>query len=189
MLGFAVAGLLLGHALSYAIAIPDPHHRDLVLSQSGHAYLQPLGQAALIVLLAAVVTVVVRACSRRREQATERFGVLAGTLAAIQVGAFVGQEVVERLVAGSPLAGLAHDHVLAVGLAAQVVVAIAGALVLRWLARQAERLANVSVRIAGPPRPAGTTTLLASTDRPRGRVTKRADNVRAPPLADASPAI
>ena len=63
--GFAVAGLVLGHALSYAIAIPDPNHRDLILERTGHGYLPLFAEAALILLLAGVAAVVARGLGGR----------------------------------------------------------------------------------------------------------------------------
>jgi hypothetical protein len=101
--GFGVAGLLLGHAVSYLLAIPDPYHRDLALRDSGHGYLPELNEAAVILLLAGTATVGVRAWSRRRTDRPERFRPLVILLAAVQTGAFCGQEVLERLVAGRPL--------------------------------------------------------------------------------------
>jgi hypothetical protein len=181
LLGFAVAGVLLGHALSYAIALPDPHHRDLVLRQTGHAYLQPLGQAALIAFLAGVATVLVRACSRRRGDTPERFGVLAGTLAAIQLVAFLGQEVAERVVSGSPLEGLAHDHVLAIGLAMQLLLALVGAALLRWLARTS---ANIADGLMGRPAlapPSDVPSVGWRVDRPARRIIRSPRSERAPP--------
>jgi hypothetical protein len=40
--GTAAAGLVLGHALAYLIAIPDPHQRVFALQRTGHAYLPAL---------------------------------------------------------------------------------------------------------------------------------------------------
>ena len=51
--GSAAAGLLLGHALSYMLAIPDPYHRDVLLTRTGHGYLPAAAQATMILILAA----------------------------------------------------------------------------------------------------------------------------------------
>ncbi len=143
--GFAVAGLVLAHALSYAIAVPDPYHRDLLLHRTGHDYLPAFGQVALMLFVAGVAAVVFRASGRHAGATTShRFAPLATRLALVQVGAFMVQEVTERLLAGSGLHDLGHGHVFIVGVAAQIAVAFAGAALLRWLARASDRLAEIA---------------------------------------------
>ncbi len=181
--GFAVAGLLLGHALSYAIAIPDPYHRDLVLDRTGHGYLPLLAEAALILLLAGVAAAVARALSDRRSERTDRFVGLAGLLACVQVSAFVGQEVLERVVAGVSLGDLAHDHLLSIGSVVQVVVAIGAAGLLRLLARTSSRLADVVRSRVEQPRPEHATVLPVVSIRPARLLLVSAANVRGPPPA------
>jgi len=117
--GAAAAGLVLGHALAYLIAIPDPHERAFALQRAGHAYLPALDQVALMLAIAGVVAIVVRAFARRRDGATERFGRLATLLVVVQTSAFAGQEVLERLVSGSPLGDLLHSRILVNGPATQ----------------------------------------------------------------------
>ncbi len=178
-----MAGLLLGHALSYLLAVPDPYHRDLVLRSTGHAYLPTLGEVALLLLLAGMAAVVVRSWSGRRPAQGERYASLAGLLVGVQVTAFVGQELMERLVSRSPLGELMHDHILLIGVAVQILLALAGAAVLRWLVRASDRLADIVARPAVPPRAA---TVLLGTLRPRlspSRVPAGPRSVRAPPSA------
>ena len=141
--GAAAAGLVLGHALAYLIAIPDPHERAFALQQAGHAYLPALDQAALMLAIAGVVAVVVRAFGGRPGGATERFDRLATLLVVVQTSAFAGQEVLERLVSGAPLGELAHDQILVIGVLVQVFVAIVAAAVLWLLARTSSRLASI----------------------------------------------
>lgn len=181
--GFAVAGLLLGHAVSYLLAVPDPYHRSLVLQRTGHDYLPVAGEIGLILLLAGVAAVVARAFTSRTRD-TERFASLAGLLAVIQVAAFAGQEVLERLASGSPLGELVHDHVLATGVVVQVAVALIGATGLRLLARASARIATSagSGRVP-PPRVAVAAVPPSPVDSPRGRITASAPNVRAPPTS------
>jgi hypothetical protein len=181
--GFAVAGLLLGHGLAYLLAVPDSYHRSFVLQRTGHDYLPAAGEAALILLLAGAAAVVARAWMGRDRAETEGFASLAGLLALIQVVAFAGQEVLERLVSGSPLGELVHDHVLATGLIVQVAVALVGATLLRLLARASARIATAGVARVPPPRPALATSPLAAADPLLGRVAPSARNVRAPPSA------
>jgi hypothetical protein len=182
--GFATAGLLVGHALSYLVAIPDPHHRDLLLDRTGHDYLPAATEAAIIVALAGVAALLVRAWSARGAAAGERLAPLAATLAVVQVAAFVGQEVLERLLAGVPLAELAHDSVLPVGVVVQVTVALAGAALLRWLSGTSARIVRaVLSRRAATARPALVCIGPPAPDRPVPRVPRCVRSVRAPPSA------
>src|SRR5215216_5982427 len=103
---FAVAGLMLGHALAYVLALPDPYHRDIVLARTGHDYLPAATQLALIFAFAAVATAAAQGILERREAPPHCFHALAVRLVLVQVSAFVGQEFVERLVSGAPLAEL-----------------------------------------------------------------------------------
>lgn len=181
MLGFAVAGLLLGHTLSYLLAVPDPSHRDVVLRTTGHAYLPAAAQLAVLLLLAGVAAIVVRSWSGRREAAGERCASLAGLLAGIQATAFVGQEILERLISRSPLSELVHDHVLVTGVGVQILIALIGAALLRWLARTTERIADLVASSAAPPRPALLVPLTVRSGAPRGRLLPGGPSVRAPP--------
>jgi hypothetical protein len=180
--GVAAAGLLLGHALAYALAVPDPYHRDLLLRETGHAYLRPAGQAALILLLAGIATLVARACSRRTGEDPGGFGAIATRVAAIQLGAFLGQEVLERVLTGAPLGGLVHDHVLVIGMGAQLLLAVVGAAVLWWLARTSAWALDVLAAEASAPPVGG---ILAIGDGGRllpARIGRSSQSVRAPPL-------
>lgn len=53
--GLAFAGLVGGHALGYAIAIPDAHHRSTLIADTGHGYLPSVSWLAGVLGLAAVV--------------------------------------------------------------------------------------------------------------------------------------
>jgi hypothetical protein len=136
LFAFAVGGLVVGHALSYLIAVPDPYHRDLALASTGHGYLPTLTELAVVLVLAAAASVAGRAF-RRGPAAEPSFGALWVRLAALQVVAFAGQEVAERLLAHVSLADLITDHLLVIGIATQIVVALVGAAILRLLVRTA----------------------------------------------------
>lgn len=177
--GTAMAGLMLGHTLSYMIAVPDPHQRQFVLEQTGHGYMPALTQVTLMVLVAAIAAVVARAFERRGDR-TETFPTVARTLAAVQVCAFVGQEVLERIATHAPLHTLGHDHVLLTGVAMQVIVAIVAARVLLWVARTATQLVQTVFVRPSLPRP-GRLEVAAAAElahRPRPRTARQ---VRAPP--------
>ena len=143
MFGIAVAGMVLGHFVTYLIAFPQQHHRDLVLQVTGHDYLSAFTHAALVLAMAGAVAIVVRACNTPERGSVSTFASLAGTLALVQVSAFVGQEVLERVVAGAPLGDLGSP-LLAIGVIAQVTVAVAGSAITVWLAMTSDRLARVA---------------------------------------------
>lgn len=181
--GFAAAGLLLGHALSYVFVFADTHHRDLVLHRTGHDYLPVLGQVALILALAAVAVVVHGGVARRGSGGIEPFGSLASRLALVQIGAFGAQEVLERVAVGAPLADLARWDLPLAGLTAQVVVAFAGAALLRWLARTSAALIGAATRPVPIPRPVPAFAIPWSPDVPPGRIDAVSYGERAPPSA------
>jgi hypothetical protein len=178
---FAIAGLVLGHALAYVLAIPDPHHRDLVLAHSGHDYLPAAAQLALILAFAGAAAAAVGGILSRRDEESDRF-TLAVRLAVVQASAFASQEVVERIASGAPLADLVHQHLLVAGLAAQVVVAFAGSAVLRWIARSSARLADARWTPLPAPRLVPAFALPAANEVHRHRDAHRSSAQRAPPL-------
>lgn len=178
--GTAAAGLVLGHALAYLIAIPDPHQRVFALQRTGHAYLPALDQAVLMLVVAGMAAVVVRAFAHTGDR-PERFGRLARVLVVAQTCAFAAQEVLERLVSGAPLGGLAHDHILVTGIAVQIVVAIVAAGILWLFARTATRLAAVVAARTRLPRVRVVFALPVTARRPHAPLFATAGSVRAPP--------
>ena len=178
--GTAAAGLVLGHALAYLIAIPDPHQRVFALQRTGHAYLPALDQAVLMLVVAGMAAVVIRAFAHTGDR-TERFGRLARVLVVAQTCAFAAQEVLERLVSGAPLGGLAHDHILVTGIAVQIVVAIVAAGILWLFARTATRLAAVIASRTRLPRVRVVFALPVTARRPHAPLFATAGSVRAPP--------
>jgi hypothetical protein len=179
--GAAAAGLVLGHALAYLIAIPDPHQRAFALQRAGHAYLPALDQAVMMLAIAGVAAIVVRAFARKGDGATERFGRVAAPLVVVQTFAFASQEMLERLVSGAPLAELAHDHILLIGLLVQVVAAMVATGVLWLLARTSARLAAIVAVRASLPRSRSVFALPVTARRPQVALFATAGSVRAPP--------
>jgi hypothetical protein len=180
LFGFAAAGLVLGHTLSYALVFPDPHHRDVVLQRTGHEYLPLLAQVALLIAFAGAATVVMQGLLKTRRP-SERPRSLYTWLALIQVCAFVTQELLERSVTGAPLGDLLHAPILLAGVPVQLAVAFAGAALLRWLTRSAERFADAAVAAPVLPRLVPAFALPAAPDVHRGRAVERARGQRAPP--------
>lgn len=184
---FALGGLLLGHGLAYLIAVPDPYHRDLLLQRTGHGYLPTLIEAALVLLLAGTASLVGRNL-RRGPSREPGIAVLASRLAVLQVVAFVGQEIAERVIARVPLAALGHDDVFALGLVMQLGIAVLGALALRWLVRVSNRVPEL---IVAPPAVPRRAVALPIAPPVRVAIPLRpllAFAMRAPPRTVSSPA-
>jgi hypothetical protein len=179
--GLAMAGLVLGHVLAYLIAVPDPHQRAFVLQRTGHEYLPAMTEAALVLALAGMAAVVIRAFAPGVDGGSERFSWLAGRLGLVQVAAFAGLEVVERLVAGAPLRHLASDHIIVIGIAVQIMVALGGAVLLRWLSRSSARLAETIVVRVSLPRSGAVLALSSPAWVPVPVTLGSIGNVRAPP--------
>lgn len=178
---FAVLGLAVGHSIAYLIAIPDAQRRASVLRNTGHAYLPLLVEIGLILAIAGAASLVMSALASRGRIREDSFMRTAVGLGALQAGAFVVLEVVERLLTHMPLNELVSDHLLAVGVVVQLGVAVVGALVLRAMARTAARLASVFVAPRAP-RPSGLIPIPFARTLGLRPVLVGAVGVRGPPL-------
>ena len=136
LLGFGLGGVLVGHALTYLVLVPDAHARAADLSATGHAYLGDANAVGLVAVIAALSVLFFRGLTGagdRNPRVYER-------LAAFQLAAFAGMELLERLGSG---AGLRHVvPTLAVGLPVQLAVAAFVALLVRFVARAAAAVAD-----------------------------------------------
>ena len=153
----ASAGVILGHWLAYLLAVPQAEERAQVLAASGHGYWLIAVKLAVVLGLASLGAVVAgRLSARLHGEAAPRESLLglAVPLAATQVVAFAAMEVVERLLAGVSVAGMFQNHVVFFGIAVQVVLALAGALVLLGFGRGAARVIAVVLAARSFPRPA-----------------------------------
>ncbi len=182
--GLALAGLVAGHLLSYALAISDEHQRAFVLRSTGHDYLPAAGEIALVLAVAAIVGVIAGSIGRRT---TAPARPLVARLIALQVGAFLAVEVLERLVAEAPLAGLGHDHLLVVGVAVQIGVALLGIGLLRALTRAGSSLAAAFAVAPVLRRPRLAFDLPSISTRPPVLVLAGAAGVRGPPAPSNLP--
>jgi hypothetical protein len=180
-LGIAVGGVLLGHWLTYRAVSPDAHARLRLLRHTGHAYLGPANDLALVAALTAFAALFVGQLS-----ATARTGRMVGVtrrIVAFQVSAFVLMEVLERVTAGAPLDGLIRTGILPIGVGVQVAVALLAAVAIRWLVRAADHVAAVLAR-PGAPRPRGVVAIAVPTAIPVPvRRHLSAAGVRGPPSA------
>ena len=125
LLGLGTGGLLLGHSLAYLLSFPSGDHRHAVLLITGHGYLPVAAWVAAGFTVAAMFATVARSCGRRGPPA--RLWTSFGWLAAVQVLGFVVLEAGERVLAGLGPFELAVPVVI--GIAVQVLVVLAGALV------------------------------------------------------------
>jgi hypothetical protein len=140
--GAGVAGAVVGHAIAYALAVPEPGRRLALLAGSGHAYWSAAIAAGIVlglVSLGATLARRFRAGLRSEGRpAGEPLGLLAGRLALLQVTIYLVQELIERAAAGVPLGGPVDGRLLFTGIAVQLLVAAVLAVGLAWAGRAAE---------------------------------------------------
>jgi hypothetical protein len=145
--GLAAGGVLVGHGLTYVVVSPGVGARERLLAATGHGYLPA---ANLLALLAVLVTVGALFLGQlTRSWTTPGWRPLGARIAALQVGAFLAMELVERLSSGAPLASLVHGGVLPIGVGAQLMVAGAVTLLVRLVLRASDRIAAALGRAPG----------------------------------------
>ena len=176
--GWAVVGLLIGHVAAYDLVYPDGHVHAAVLAASGHEWLWLLEPSVVVGLLVAIVAGFLG--SRRSHHHREaRFRVLA----AIQVGAFLGIELLERLGHGLTVSDILHE-LTAHGLWLVIVIGIGAQLLTAWLGSAASRSIAGAAHVPAPPRihrPSRPHILASVAGRPVPAQTVRANHSRAPP--------
>jgi hypothetical protein len=180
----AVGGVLVGHALTYRLVAPTAHARETLLAGTGHAYLAYANDLALILALAAIATIFLGRLVRRADGLPEPRS-LAVRLALFQTFAFATMESLERITAGDTVAGLLHHGLLPAGLAIQVALALALSVVLRWLLRAADTLAELLARPRSGRTGAVHTVSAGRVDRV-GSIARSAVGVRGPPLPSSA---
>ncbi len=154
LLGFGLGGVLVGHALTYLVLVPDAHARTADLSATGHAYLGDANALGLVAVIAALSVLFFRGLAG----AGDRHPRVYERLAAFQLTAFAAMEILERLGSG---VGLRHlVPTLAVGLPVQLAVAAFVALLVRFVARTAAAVAD-RVADGAPLWSSGAVTLIA----------------------------
>jgi hypothetical protein len=123
----APAGVMIGHALTYLLAVPDPAERAAVLAASGHqwwklgAVIGPaLAAAGLVVLMVAILRRPPDGGRFRRELGRW----LLPRLAACQLSLFFVIETVERALSGNAFSGNLYHEIIEHGVLAQALVAL-----------------------------------------------------------------
>jgi hypothetical protein len=145
----AAAGVVVSHGIAYWIHAPAPRARAELLQATGHRYWTVVVAAALALLVFGLSSFVVRLLSGGRELPSRgtMLAAIVPRLAAIQCFGFVALELGERVLASGPdarpIPSLVDEPVVAVGLAVQCLVAVAGVVLLHWLGRGVVRLARL----------------------------------------------
>jgi hypothetical protein len=139
--GMAGLGVVIGHWISYRLAVPDAHLRHHVLLTTGHGHWLVVVKVAAALAVAGVATLVVRFAGRGAP-AGGAYSWVAGRLAVVQAVAFTGMEAVERLGSGAPVGGMFAHHLFLLGVSVQLLVACAGGAFLFWLSRAVRQLAE-----------------------------------------------
>jgi hypothetical protein len=181
--GLAFAGVVFAHRLAYIVAFPDPHHRSTVLESTGHHYLPLLGVLSIAALAAGIIGLVAQRllhAGARRPGLDLNFRSVAAHLAVLQCAGFLGLELTERLLSGAELELLLAEPATVVGLLVQLVVAIAGAILVTVLRSAVDRFTDRRYRdeflpTTSPARPRWRALPL------RFRVAAGGATVRAPP--------
>jgi hypothetical protein len=178
----AVAGVVVGHLITYVLLLPRPSDRAIVLRDTGHAYFPAVLQAALLVGALSLGSWFLRTVIGR-ERSAPSSSTLFARLARLQLAGFAAMEVVERIASGTPLVELLRDHIV-VGLAVQLVIAWLAARFLAALARAAERIRGAGAE--GRPARAVIPFPLLRGDV-RGGLVRGTFAARAPPCAICVP--
>lgn len=120
-------GIVGAHSLAFSVVEPDPHRRLELLHTTGHD--------GYVLVVATALGILAGALAWRRAGREGTWGTWALRLSLLQVAGFTGLELAERTLAGHVETSLWTEKVFYIGLALQVIVAIAGA----WLVRAARR--------------------------------------------------
>jgi hypothetical protein len=126
LLALSIAGAVCGHTLAYALSFPDRMSRQSVLRVTGHAYWHGAIAAAGVGAVWFALSHGARHISagRSRRRLTHGAAPTMVALTSLQVSVFIGMEITERLASGVSVATVLDHHILAIGLAVQIVVAV-----------------------------------------------------------------
>jgi hypothetical protein len=137
LVGFA--GTLAAHSIAYWLVAPDPHHHANLLLSTGHGYWGVVTPLTMGLAVAGIAGALIS-----RSGAGARFGVVAARAGVLQLVAFLAMETIERASVGGSLAVIKEPVVL-VGLAVQMLIALAIAGLLLVLTRSLDSPTSSSV--------------------------------------------
>ena len=179
----ALAGVVFGHTVTYALAIAEPGHRSEHLAGAGHGYWDAAIWAAAAAALLAAATAVARGIRRGDDAGPVRSVARTGAaLAVLQSLGFLVLESGERVLTGAGMGDLLTHGLVEVGVLLQIVFAFSAAAALRWLTRTAARVGRARALPAPATRPPAFPTDLA----PQGSILLGgAWSPRAPPILRA----
>ena len=179
----AFAGLLGGHLLSYAIVAPHGHERAELLRTTGHGLPDLFGPLAIAALLGAVVgSIGLHLRSATRDRGARGGPRTVVILWALQTLGFVLLESSERALSAHPVGELLHEPAFLVGLVAQLVVALAGSLLITALRRTADAIRRLLAWVP-PVEATATAGSTPATSAPRQNLRHFAWSLRGPPLS------
>lgn len=130
----AWSGLILGHVVAYVLAYPLEGTRHAHLLATGHGSFGLLALAGLVAVPVALVLSVAHGLAGRDDLSVRGTAL---RLAAVQTAGFLLLEVAERHLS---VAAALSDPAVLIGVVVQIVVAVAGALLLVFLVRGARSL-------------------------------------------------
>jgi hypothetical protein len=179
----AAVGVVVGHWVAYVLTVPRPQARARALMASGHGYWTFAVKGAVVLAFVSMGSALVRPLLdrlRAPDRRLETWTWVWARLAFLQVLGFAAMEIAERLVAHAPVGEMFDHHIFGVGLAVQVLVALAGALAITMLAGAVEGLVDAFARSAFP-RPRSSTVPPARLFARVREVFAGAAGVRGPP--------
>jgi hypothetical protein len=164
----AAAGVVVSHEIAYWINAPGAHARAELLQATGHRYWTLVVAAALALLVFGLSAFVGRLLFGDGELPRQGplLVAIVPRLAVIQCAGFLALEIGERYLSGGSgarsLSSVVGEPVVAMGLAVQFIVALAGALLMLCIGHGVVRLGRLLRRRSSWGRP------LSSRRRPLG---------------------
>jgi hypothetical protein len=137
--GIALAAVWVTHRIAYHVAAPDAHERVQLLDATGHGYLPVLAPVVISLLVASIGCFILQRSRDSALRSNVSYSAVAGRLALLQVVAFLGMELAERVANGASSAEFLQP-VVGVGLVLQLVSACVVASLLFMLGRAVEAI-------------------------------------------------
>jgi hypothetical protein len=170
-------GCTRAHAVAYLIAYPDEQRRTTLLALTGHTYLR---HASIVAVVAAAAALTLSVARGLRNEKTERWWGAIPRISALQIGAFVSVEMLERVAVGlRPTSGL--GRIAVIGVAVQFSMGVIVATVLALARRAGRTIADIAERELRPARRSIRTFVAADASLRFVPLFALAESTRAPP--------